>query len=106
MTYNYGTDPAPAPVRAYEPPARARSYARDNSEAAPQNGERPIYLIAFKGQDNIRAAEAYWVTGSTLHFVTLQHEQRQAPLDSLDRALTFQLNRERHVDLRLPGTDR
>jgi len=106
VTYDYGTDPAPPPARVYEPTARPRSYARDNAEAAHQNGERPIYLIAFKGQDNIRAAEAYWVTGSTLHFVTLQHEQRQAPLDSVDHALTLRLNRERHVDFRLPATDR
>ena len=105
VTYNYGNDAAPPPVRIYEPPTRARSYTRDNAEAAPQNGERPIYLIALKNQDNIRAAEAYWVTGATLHYVTLQHEQKQAPLDSVDRALTFRLNRERHVDFRLPGAD-
>lgn len=106
VTYNYGTDPAPTPPRIYEPPARSRSYARDDAETArPQNGERPIYLIAFKGQDNIRAAEAYWVTGTTLHFVTLQHEQRQAPLDAVDRTVTLRLNRERHVDFRLPATD-
>jgi hypothetical protein len=62
-------------------------------------------LIAFKNQDNLRAAEAYWVTGGTLHFITLQHEQRQAPLDSIDRALTNRLNRERHVDFHLPATE-
>ena len=39
---------------------------------------------------------------STLHYVTLQHEERQAPLDSLDRALTLQFNRERQVPVQLP----
>jgi hypothetical protein len=34
--------------------------------------------------------------------VTLQHEERQAPIDTLDRALTLQLNRERQVNLELP----
>jgi hypothetical protein len=62
-------------------------------------------LIAFKSQDNLRAAEAYWVTGGTLHFITLQHEQRQAPLDSGDRSLTNRLNRERHMDFHLPATE-
>ena len=58
-----------------------------------------------KDADNIRAAEAYWVTGATLHYVTLQHEQKQAPLDLVDRALSYRLNRERHVDFQLPAAD-
>ena len=61
----------------------------------------PIYLIAF--QDHaIRAAASYWVEGSTLHYVTLQHEEKQAPLDQVDRSLSIRLNRERHVQLQLP----
>ena len=106
VVVSYRNDPAPPPVRIYEPPARSWSDVRDDAESAPQQKDgRPIYLIAFKNQDNIRAAEAYWVTGATLHFVTLQHEQRQAPLDSVDRALTYRLNRERHVDFRLPTAE-
>ena len=102
----YQADPAPLPVRIYEPPARTRPYVRDESETAPPERDgRPIYLIAFKNQDNIRAAEAYWVTGATLHYVTLQHEQKQAPLDLVDRALSYRLNRERHVDFQLPAAD-
>jgi hypothetical protein len=69
--------------------------------AASGRASSPIYLFAF--QDHvIRAANAYWVEGKQLHYVTLQHEERQAPLDSLDRALTLQLNRERQVPLQLP----
>jgi hypothetical protein len=61
----------------------------------------PIYLFAF--QDHvIRAANAYWVDAKTLHYVTLQHEERTAPLDTLDRSLTLQLNRERQVTVQLP----
>jgi len=60
-----------------------------------------LYLIAF--QDNsIRAALAYWTEGSTLRYVTMDHEQRQAPLASVDRALSERLNGERHVLFRLP----
>jgi hypothetical protein len=61
----------------------------------------PIYLIAFRDH-SIRAASAYWVDGRTLHFVTQQHEERQAPLDTVDRDFSMQLNRERHVQFSLP----
>jgi hypothetical protein len=90
------------PVTVYEAPARPeiREYPETSS---PERNEKPIYLIAFKGQSNIRAAQAYWVTGDTLHFVTLQGEQRQAPVNSIDRALTSRLNRDRQIDFRLPA---
>ena len=90
------------PITVYEAPAppEVREYPETSS---PQRNGKPIYLIAFKGQSNIRAAQAYWVTENTLHFVTLQGEQRQAPVNSIDRALTFRLNRDRHVDFRLPA---
>ena len=50
----------------------------------------------------IRAAAAYWVTGQTLHYVTLEHEERQVPLDTVDRQFSAQLNRERRVQFQLP----
>jgi len=101
MTYQ--SDPAP-PV--YDPPQTARPEVREYSPGpSAHRNEKPIYLVAFKNQDNIRAAEAYWVTGGTLHFITLQHEQRQAPLDSVDRGLTNQLNHERHLNFYLPAID-
>jgi len=61
----------------------------------------PIYLIATKDQA-IRAAAWYWVDGRTLHYVTLQHEEKQVPLDTVDRDLSLQLNRERRVAFQLP----
>jgi hypothetical protein len=90
------------PVTVYEAPARPeiREYPETSS---PQRDQKPIYLIAFKGQSNIRAAQAYWVTENTLHFVTLQGERRQAPINSIDRELTIRLNRERHLDFCLPA---
>ena len=110
--YGYSSAPTvvyqsdPAPVTIYESPRTARPETREYpTESSFQRNEKPIYLIAFKNQDNLRAAEAYWVTRGTLHFITLQHEQRQAPLDSVDRSLTNRLNRERHVDLHLPATE-
>jgi hypothetical protein len=61
----------------------------------------PIYLIAF--QDHvIRAAVSYWVDGTTLHYVTLQREEKQAPLGSVDRDFSVRLNQERRVQMQLP----
>ena len=91
------------PAAVYEAPARQET-SEDPETSSPQGNETPIYLIALKGQNNIRAAQAYWVTDNTLHFVTLQGEVRQVPISSIDRALTLRLNRDRHVDFRL-GTD-
>lgn len=71
--------------------------------SSPQGGEKPIYLIALKGQDNVCTAQAYWVTQTTLHFITLEGEARQAPISSVNRALTLRLNRDRQVDFRLPA---
>jgi hypothetical protein len=82
-----------------------REYDEYGQEVKPLTGSgaasSPIYLIAFKDQA-VRAASSYWVNGSTLHYVTLQHEERQVGLDSIDRALTLQLNRERRVPFSLP----
>jgi hypothetical protein len=81
-----------------------RQYDEYGQEVAPSGGGgggSPIYLIAF--QDHvIRAAASYWVEGKTLHYVTLQHEEKQTPLDSVDRGFSMRLNRERHVQLQLP----
>lgn len=102
----YPSDPAPPPAYDYSPPPPARPEVREYGENPPSSSsrtyEKPIYLIAFKNQDNIRAAEAYWVEDGTLHYVTLQHERKEAPLDSVDRAFSNRLNRERRVDFRLP----
>jgi hypothetical protein len=61
----------------------------------------PIYLIAFKDQ-SIRAAASYTVSGQTLHYVTLEHVEKEAPLSSVDRDLSMRLNRERNVQFQLP----
>jgi hypothetical protein len=67
-----------------------------------QRDEKPVYLIALKGQDNICAAQTYWVTQNTLHFITLEGDAKQVPVSSVDRAFTFRLNWDRQVDFRLP----
>jgi hypothetical protein len=116
---SYAPPPPPAPVireytgpatQAQGPPTGARALppgapslppgAPALPQGAPSN-EPPLYLVAF--QDGvIRAALAYWVDGATLHYVDLDHVQKQVALASVDRGLSDRLNRERRVDFRLP----
>jgi hypothetical protein len=69
---------------------------------APASDASPLYLFAFDNHE-IRAAIAYWVNGTTLHYVTLEHSEKQAPLSTVDRALTARLNRDRRVTFSLPS---
>src|SRR5579872_5959014 len=112
--YGYGSGYSSSPpIVIYQslsaPPEVAHPEMHDYRKPEPSlsqnNNEPPLYLIAVKGQENIRAAQAYWIDDGTLHYVNLQHEQKQIRLDSVDRALTLRLNRERHVDFRLPPAD-
>jgi len=61
-----------------------------------------LYLIAFKDHTIIQAL-GYWMEGSTLHYVTLDHDLNQVSLDLIDRELSQRLNNERHVEFRLPA---
>ncbi len=87
-------DNAPAHPVTHEYDQYGQEIRRDGTAA-------PLYLLAFKDK-TIRAATAYWVDGRTLHYVTYEHEQKQAPLDTVDRDLTMRLNGERHVEIQLP----
>jgi hypothetical protein len=65
---------------------------------------RPVtYMIAFKC-NQVYLAQQYWVRADTIFFLTLDHEQKAAPLDSVDRVLSQQLNIERNVAFYLPPT--
>jgi hypothetical protein len=68
---------------------------------APGSSGSPIYLIAFNDHV-IRAAAAYWVDGQTLHYVTLEHQEMQVPLNTVDRSMSLQLNTERRIPFQLP----
>lgn len=88
--------PPPAPV--------VREYPPPSTTSAPQVSkyEEPLYLLAFH-DGMIRAVLAYWVQGTTVHYVTMDHKEVQTPLTSLDRELSDRLNRERNVTFSLPG---
>lgn len=93
--------PEPPPERARPVTREYDQYGQEVRPGAPGTAS-PVYLIAFNDHV-IRAAAAYWVDGKTLHYVTLQHEERQAALDTVDRTLSLQLNRERQVPFQLPA---
>jgi hypothetical protein len=97
--YGYPAAPPPEVAPPQQPPAPAlREYRPAPQE---QKYETPLFLIAFK-DGTIRAVLAYWVDGTTVHYVSMDHEQKQAPLASVDRDLSERLNRERNVTFRLP----
>jgi hypothetical protein len=63
------------------------------------------YFIAFKG-GTVRLAEQYWGEGGTLYYVTPDRERRTAPVETIDRALSEQLNNEQGMTFRLPPEER
>jgi hypothetical protein len=93
------TGPVQPVMRTYD--QYGQEVGAESRAGIPQSSSSPIYLIAAKDQ-SIRAAAAYWVDGHTLHYVTLQREEKQISLDSVDRDFTMQLNRERRVPFQLP----
>lgn len=117
-SYDYSYQPSPNVTVIY-PPSQAAStpvdrarpvtreydeYGQEVRSAAGDNrsASSPIYLIAFK-DNSIRAASAYWVDGETLHYITLQREERRVALATVDREFSSQLNRERRVSFQLPA---
>ncbi len=66
-----------------------------------QSPTAPLILFALK-DGTIRAAASYAVEGNKLRFVTPDGKTMEVPLESVDRALTERLNRERNVEMRLP----
>ncbi|MBV9771222.1 MAG: hypothetical protein JOZ32_16750 [Bryobacterales bacterium] len=99
--------PAPAPpviVQQPAPPASSAWNTGPQTQSAPQaqKYEQPLFLVATK-DGTIRAVLAYWVDGGNVHYVTMDHEQKQTPLSSINRDLSERLNRERNVPFSLPG---
>ena len=84
-----------------KPGAPANAVVVAGANAGANENASPVYLIAFKDKV-IRAALSYRVEGNGLHYVTVDREQKRAALDTIDRAFTLQLNRERRVPIQLP----
>ena len=105
VTVVYAPPSSQTPVYVERPNPVVREYdeyGQQTNRPAPSSGAAsPIYLIAFRDR-TIRAAASYWVESGTLHYVTLDRQQQQAPVDSVDRELSARLNRERRVAFTLP----
>ncbi len=99
QNYYYGN-----PAAESAPAPRTEEYRPQPEPAATETRkeEPALYLIAFKDH-TIRAVLAYWADGATLHYVTMDHEQKQTPVASVDRDLSARLNRERNVAFGLPA---
>ncbi len=80
----------------------AYAYSGHDQTSCPQANGRPLYLIKLTYQNDVWVAQDYWYTAGTLNFITLQGEQNKTPISSIDRALTFQLNRDCGVGFQLP----
>jgi len=91
----------PAPAPAYAPPPEPVLRQYPPPAAQEQKYETPLFLLAFK-DGSIKAVLAYWVDGAALHYVSMDHEQKQTPLSSIDRDLSERFNRERNVTFGLP----
>jgi hypothetical protein len=77
-------------------------YRERPAEAAPAREYQPtIYSIAFRDHRIVQAL-AYWVKDGRLHYVTRDHELREAPLEEIDRRFSEQINRDKRVEFRLP----
>jgi len=109
--YGYPAAQAPAVIVNQEfqtqpaPPPMVQEFTQSPPPPAPVAVQRkydtPLYIIAFN-DGMIRAVLAYWVDGAALHYVTMEHAQKQAALASVDRALSERLNGERNVTFQLP----
>lgn len=93
--------PAPEPAYVVQGPPAPQVWNAPPAEQA-NKYQDPLFLLAMK-DGTIRAVLAYWVDGMTVHYVTMDHQQKQTPLSSLDHSLSERLNRERNVTFSLPG---
>jgi len=102
--YAYYGYPAYSYPYAYSYPSDAYGYAYSapSQTSCPQANGKPLYVIKLTYQNNAWLAQDYWYTAGTLNFITLQGEQNKTPIGSIDRALTYQLNRDCGVIFQLP----
>jgi hypothetical protein len=103
--YYYGPDsgyvsyPASAPAPASAPVVVQQSIGSPSSGSFYRAAD--FYLIAFNDH-TIQAALSYRVEGDQILWVSREHEDKSAPLSSVDRRFSEQINRDRRVEFRLP----
>ena len=60
-----------------------------------------FYLIAFTNH-TIQAAVSFSVEGDTLRYTPREHGEKTAPLSTVDVRFSQQINRDRHVEFKMP----
>jgi len=86
-------------LKLYQSPTHPYADAAAQRAAA---GDQPtIYLVALRDHTIVQAL-GYWMEGSTLHYVSVEHTLNQLSIDLVDRDLSQRLNDERGLDFRLP----
>ena len=86
------------------PAAPAPTYTAPAAPAASGSYYRPAdyYLIAFNDH-NIRAAQSYQVIGDQIEWMPKEGGPVQrAPLSTVDKAFSTQINRDRRIQFTLP----
>ena len=95
----------PAPPAPPAPPQRPTVINQTIGDNAAPSGSfyraADYYLIAFNDH-TIRAALSYTVDGDQIRYTTREHEEKTAPLSSVDVRFSEQINRDRRVEFRLP----
>jgi hypothetical protein len=86
--------------RVTQMPPPARPPAPAAPRAQPAEDKPTITLLAFT-DSSIVAVLGYWIEGESLQYITSSYAKKSAPLKSLDRDLSLQLNRERNVEFAL-----
>jgi len=87
-------------LKLYQAPP-SHPYADAAAQRSANSDQPTLYLIAFKDHSIVQAL-GYWMEGSTLHYVSVEHTLNQASIDLIDRDLSQRLNDERGVEFRLP----
>jgi hypothetical protein len=101
--YYYNDPNASAPYLSTTAPVQQPQYtAPQQAQPAISYYQAPdFYLIAFNDH-TIRAALSYTIQGDQIRWTSREHEEKEAPLSTVDRRFSEQINRDRHVEFRLP----
>jgi len=105
----YPPPPPPPPnvTLVYPPPPQyavpePQAPAPEAESRSPEQPGRSVYFQIAARDGSVYAALAYWVEGSTLHFMDFDGRHRQMPLSQVDRKRSEDLNDARNVEFRLP----
>ena len=99
--YDYGSQTPPTVINQDFGPGYSPNPPSPGSGADTYYQRPDYYLIAFTDH-TIQAAISYRVEGGEIYYTTREHVEKHAPLATVDRRFSEQINRDRRVDFRLP----